>query len=1078
MRKNITIIIAVFSLFALTNNIKAQTFYNSVTTGNWNSTSTWVVTTYSFIPTPPFVVVNTAPATTPPSTTDYVSINAGHTVTVNSNENANSVTLASTSSSGSSDLIVSSGANLSLGTDLYVYPTNDGSASVTNDGTINITNKLELNVGNAVAVAQIVNNGTITSGNLAMIEATGSTNITLNANSTLTTGNVSVTNTATANTTIDLSSGNAIFEVSGNFTGSNPTLTGGTLGSIMRFAGSSAQTIKVSNTAFTIDSLEITNTSGATIDAPLTVSNLNRGININTGGVFSLGGFGVNVSTNVINDGTINVSGNLNIAEDFTSTGNVTSTGGSTITVGGDWSSTGTVNANGNIDIDGDYTSSGSFTSTGSNINVGGNWNNSGTYTFNNGDIVTIDGTGSAATITGSTNFYELVINKPGATINVASGTNIDIISILDLDGGSFVVPSSSNVTLVSNASGTAQLDAIETGMTDYLGEITVQRYLAMGNDGWRELTSPVAGTTLANWQDDGIILTGFTGADYDASNWFGWINTWTYTEANANGVKDNGWVSATNNTNPTNYTKGHRIYVGTGNNTLSVKGTPNKGFVGANVTNGGGGSADDQNGWNLIGNPFPCTVDWNTLFKSGIDQAYWIWNATAGNYGVYQTNAATGTNGVDNHIAHSQAFWVHGSQATGFVFFQESNKVRNDKAFVKSNVLDEFVRIKLSGNVNSFYDEAILQFNQNSTPNYDEGIDQNKLFTELEKYAPSLAITTNDNYNLSIAGVNEFKSSTIPLKAYAGDSAHGTYTIEFNFPNGALSSSCITLEDLETGVITDLKTNPNYTFTTSENSPQDRFLIHITTPFESVVYEPSCTDLTDASIKIEGTNVNGNTFTISNNNGVLNTVVANNNQVIFENLSSGDYIVTSSQSSACGHNSIDINVPNPQEVVASFELENTVVYLDDNAEITPQNNSNGTNYSWDFGDGNISFEQEPTHTYTSPGTYTITLTVGTNGCEDVYTKTIEVKTTTSIKDNSSKLFELISHKDYINITINKELSNYKINITDLSGKVIYSNKPNGNTVNINTSKFAKGFYLVNLFDELNNTYTEKVLVK
>lgn len=48
--------------------------------------------------------------------------------------------------------------------------------------------------------------------------------------------------------------------------------------------------------------------------------------------------------------------------------------------------------------------------------------------------------------------------------------------------------------------------------------------------------------------------------------------------------------------------------------------------------------------------------------------------------------------------------------------------------------------------------------------------------------------------------------------------------------------------------------------------------------------------------------------------------------------------------------------------------------------------------YTWDFGDGNISSDQDPTHTYAVSGTYTVTLTARSdNGCEDEFTQSVEV---------------------------------------------------------------------------------------
>jgi gliding motility-associated-like protein len=50
--------------------------------------------------------------------------------------------------------------------------------------------------------------------------------------------------------------------------------------------------------------------------------------------------------------------------------------------------------------------------------------------------------------------------------------------------------------------------------------------------------------------------------------------------------------------------------------------------------------------------------------------------------------------------------------------------------------------------------------------------------------------------------------------------------------------------------------------------------------------------------------------------------------------------------------------------------------------------------WAWNFGDGNTSTLQNPAHTYTAPGTYTVTLTVtGPNGCTDnvVFTNYIQI---------------------------------------------------------------------------------------
>ena len=46
--------------------------------------------------------------------------------------------------------------------------------------------------------------------------------------------------------------------------------------------------------------------------------------------------------------------------------------------------------------------------------------------------------------------------------------------------------------------------------------------------------------------------------------------------------------------------------------------------------------------------------------------------------------------------------------------------------------------------------------------------------------------------------------------------------------------------------------------------------------------------------------------------------------------------------------------------------------------------------YAWTFGDGGTSTLQNPSHVYSTPGTYTVALTVTGAGCSDTLTWTVE----------------------------------------------------------------------------------------
>lgn len=75
----------------------------------------------------------------------------------------------------------------------------------------------------------------------------------------------------------------------------------------------------------------------------------------------------------------------------------------------------------------------------------------------------------------------------------------------------------------------------------------------------------------------------------------------------------------------------------------------------------------------------------------------------------------------------------------------------------------------------------------------------------------------------------------------------------------------------------------------------------------------------------------------------------------------------------------------------ANFSINPEIVTTRVNAQFTYDGNG-GTNFFWDFGDGNISTENNPNHLFEMEGFYTIFMhTTDANGCEDTTSTTIEV---------------------------------------------------------------------------------------
>jgi len=501
------------------------------------------------------------------------------------------------------------------------------------------------------------------------------------------------------------------------------------------------------------------------------------------------------------------------------------------------------------------------FTAGSLNHSIGGNFVNDGSFT-GTGSTIIMNGT-AAQTMSGSvaTTFDNLTSDNAAGVI-IASDALTTVTGTLTINSGKKLELAASKKLTVSgtltNSAGASgfiiRSDAGGTGSLIYNGSVagSVQRYIA--NDlNWHFLSSPV--TAQAIWPEfaPSPILVGETYV-FDQTPWH-W--DFFYWNPNASTTNQLYWVNLRKNSNgdynerdvdavgsdagfgsliPPVMTVGRGYLANYGSDWNSVTGSPQVHTFSGTI-NGGSQNSSVINGsniFNLAGNPYPSSIDWKA--SSGWDRSvltqrvggydYWIYNATAGNYGVFNSAESDdeGTNGTSRYIAPMQGYFVTAA-STGNIAMTSAVQTHSTQSWLDAGQLSgNSLRFRLTTQSNPYYDEMLIKVNPDVAP---QG---SMKFWSMTTEAPEL-YAIEDGYNYSIARFSEVNDQTvIPVGIKAG--ATGTYTLKVGGESTFFYAKNILLEDLKTGSVQNLKANPSYTFTAGPNDNPERFHLRFQGPY------------------------------------------------------------------------------------------------------------------------------------------------------------------------------------------------------------------------------------------------------
>jgi len=465
----------------------------------------------------------------------------------------------------------------------------------------------------------------------------------------------------------------------------------------------------------------------------------------------------------------------------------------------------------------------------GTNFTVNGGISGAGIISGSNTDSLTVGGNLDISsltlgnvifngtndqTITNPHDYVNMEINNTG-TVNASE--NLTVSGILNLTNGELLIPSGANLLANDKNIGA--------------GRLRFQRIIS-GIQGWRMLSSPVA-STFGDFLD-GTLTQGFTGSTLGADPADSLQPNVLYYDETFPGTDNQRFRAPSNISEPLTAAQGMFVfffgdipadprYNNPLPDTLDVTGQEYEGNgseVDFNVTY----TAQADTGWNLVGNPYGATINWDhpSWTKNNIESAIYVWdpNANGGN-GEYLTwNGVTGTLG-SGLIAPFQGFWIKATgpgaslivsedaKTTGGNFLRKENPAQSNNAALISlelnaEGLSKQTNIMLSGEAREGKD---LKDAFEITP---FSVNRLELFTLLEDGTP-LAIN-----NLPIEFENRYR---IPLDVRGfinGQPIASEFVLNVRGLRNIPDNWVITLFDQETQQEINLLEQDSYRFTHS----------------------------------------------------------------------------------------------------------------------------------------------------------------------------------------------------------------------------------------------------------------------
>jgi len=228
------------------------------------------------------------------------------------------------------------------------------------------------------------------------------------------------------------------------------------------------------------------------------------------------------------------------------------------------------------------------------------------------------------------------------------------------------------------------------------------------------------------------------------------------------------------------------------------------------------------SDGWNLVSNPYPGTIDWNSFTRDSVDNAIYVYNTCSQSYMSYVNGVST--NGGSRYISSFQGFYIKARASSPILSCDRSSVVNNTTTLFKTTnnfESNNVLKIKLND------DEIVIRENDDADSTFNSEYDAYKFMDNAQIYSK--------NYNdTNIYSINTINSSTKKIPIYikgkgTGNGLNDTLILYFYGLETWESKYELYLEDLKDSSMTNLKNTQFYNFTEPVNyNLSNRFVIHM----------------------------------------------------------------------------------------------------------------------------------------------------------------------------------------------------------------------------------------------------------